>query len=258
MPHRDHAPDGMPCWADLWTSDVQGSRAFYADVFGWEAGEPSPEFGGYFMFARDGQPVAGAMGDMGDAPADNRWKLFLASPDIDATMRAADAAGAQVVVPPVAVADLGVQAVLVDPTGARVGVWQPGSFPGFTVVGEPGAPSWFELHTRQHAQALDFYRSVFGWAPDLVADTDEFRYATVSHADGGEQAGIMDASGFLPEGDPGYWTIYWEVPDVAAALARVSAGGGTTVAGPEDTPYGVVATAADTAGATFRLRRAPT
>ena len=67
MPIRDRAPIGSPCWADLWTSDVEGSRRFYAALFGWEPQEPSPEFGGYFMFTRAGIPVAGGMGDMGEA-----------------------------------------------------------------------------------------------------------------------------------------------------------------------------------------------
>ena len=52
MPTRDIAPIGSPCWVDLWTSDVEGSRRFYRDLFGWEAEEPSAEFGGYFMFTR--------------------------------------------------------------------------------------------------------------------------------------------------------------------------------------------------------------
>ncbi len=50
MPGVDHFSVGAPCWADLWTSDVEGSRAFYSALFGWEAEEPSEEFGGYFMF----------------------------------------------------------------------------------------------------------------------------------------------------------------------------------------------------------------
>ncbi|HEY2563677.1 MAG TPA: hypothetical protein VGI44_08190 [Acidimicrobiales bacterium] len=62
MTARDRAPIGSPCWADLWTSDVEGSRTFYTELFGWEAQEPSPEFGGYFMFTRNGVPVAAAMG----------------------------------------------------------------------------------------------------------------------------------------------------------------------------------------------------
>jgi predicted enzyme related to lactoylglutathione lyase len=39
---------------DLWTSDVEGSRQFYSDLFGWFAAEPSEEFAGYWMFLREG------------------------------------------------------------------------------------------------------------------------------------------------------------------------------------------------------------
>ncbi|HXQ62917.1 MAG TPA: VOC family protein, partial [Acidimicrobiales bacterium] len=93
MPHRDSAPIGSPCWTDLWTSDVEGSRRFYAELFGWEAQEPSPEFGGYFMFTRDGVPVAGAMGDMGEASANDTWKIYLATDDVAKTVEAAETGG---------------------------------------------------------------------------------------------------------------------------------------------------------------------
>jgi predicted enzyme related to lactoylglutathione lyase len=118
MPTRDSAPIGAPCWVDLWTSDVEGSGAFYGAIFGWEAQEPSPEFGGYFMFTREGVPIAGGMGDMGDMRADNTWKVYLATDDIAKTLAAAETGGAQITAPAMAVADLGQQAVLVDPTGS--------------------------------------------------------------------------------------------------------------------------------------------
>ena len=79
MTNRHAAPLGAPCWVDLWTSDIEGSRHFYAGLFGWRAEEPSAEHGGYFMFTRAGVPVAGAMGDMGEARADNTWKPFFAT-----------------------------------------------------------------------------------------------------------------------------------------------------------------------------------
>jgi|SRR5271166_517920 len=257
MTTRDTVPVGAPCWADLWTSDVEGSRSFYGELLGWEAQAPNPEFAGYFMFDRQGVPVAGGMGDMGDMPADNAWKIYLATEDIAKTVESAEAAGAEISVDPMPVADLGIQAVMVDPTGATLGAWQPGTFPGFTVINEPGAPSWFELHTRDHAAAVAFYRSVFGWDTVAVGDTDEFRYTTMRNPGGdGELAGIMDASRFLPEGVPAHWTIYWEVADADAAVAKVEALGGSVVAQAEDTPYGRIATVSDPAGARFRLRMA--
>jgi predicted enzyme related to lactoylglutathione lyase len=258
MPTRDHAPVGSPCWADLWTSDVDGSRAFYSALFGWEAQEANPEFGGYFMFTRDGVPVAGAMGDMGDMPAQDIWKIYLDTEDVIKTLEGAEAAGAQIVAPPMPVADLGTQAILTDPTGAHLGTWQPGTFPGFTVLNEHGAPSWFELHTRDYATAVDFYRSVFLWDTGTVGDSDEFRYTVMRGPGGeGELAGIMDAAGFLPPDVPAHWSVYWEVDDVDDAIARVTALGGSVIMAAEDTPYGRLAAVADPAGAQFKLRTPP-
>ncbi len=259
MPTRDQAPVGSPCWVDLWTSDVEGGRSFYADLFGWGSGDPDPEFGGYFIFTRDGVEIAGGLGDMGpDLPPDNTWKIYLATDDIEGTVKGAAAAGAEIVVPPMSVGDLGMQAVLVDPTGARLGAWEAGTFPGFTVMGEHGSPSWFELHTRDYAGALEFYRSVFGWETTAVGDTDEFRYSTMQDpATDQPLAGVMDASDFLPAGAPPYWTVYWEVEDVDVSVARLQTLGGSLVQAAQDTPYGRMATASDPAGAVFRLRTGP-
>ena len=253
MTTRDTAPLGAPCWVDLWTSDVQGSRVFYSALFGWEAQEPSSEFGGYFMFTRDGVPVAGAMGAMGDTPAGNIWTVYLACDDIDKTLEVVAAEGGDNASGAMHVADLGTQALLVDPNGARLGTWQPGTFPGFTVLGEPGAPSWFELLTREHARAVGFYRSVFHWDVDVVSDTDEFRYAV--QRDGDDQlAGIGDATSFLPDGVPAYWSVYWHVDDVDKAVTRATSLGGSVVIDAADTPYGRFATLSDPAGALFKLR----
>jgi predicted enzyme related to lactoylglutathione lyase len=259
MPTRDRAPLGSPCWTDLWTSNVEGSRAFYSELFGWEAQEPEPEFGGYFQFTRDGVPVAGGMGDMGpDMPADNTWKIYLQTDDIAKTLVAAEAAGAEVISPAMAVADLGTQAVLVDPTGAQLGAWQPGTFQGFAVLEEHGAPSWSELFTRDFSAAVDFYSSVFRWDIQVQGDTDEFRYSTMRNPDGeGELAGIMDASSFLPAGVPASWSIYFDVDDTDVTIATLTRLGGSVVMAAEDTPYGRLATVADPAGAIFKVRTAP-
>ena len=160
--------------------------------------------------------------------------------------------GAGVIVPAMDVPVQGTMAVVTDAGGAAIGVWQPAAHQGFGVLGEPGAPSWFELHTRDYDASVRFYRDVFGWDTHAVSDTPEFRYTTLGEGDG-QLAGIMDAAAFLPEGEPARWSIYFGVDDTDAALARIMELGGSVVTGAEDTPYGRLAEAADPTGARFKL-----
>jgi uncharacterized protein len=252
MTTQDHPIIGAPCWVDLLTSDVDASRAFYGELFGWKALEPSAEFGGYFMFTKDDVPVAGGMPAMEGMPNPDRWSVFLASDDARKTVAAAEAEAGQLLVETMEVADLGTMAVVADAGGASVGIWQAGTFPGLAVIGAPGTPVWFELHTRNYAAAVAFYRDVFGWDTTTMSDTPELRYTTLGEGDGAK-AGIMDAAGFLPDGVPAHWGIYFAVTDTDAALAKVVELGGSVVRGPEDTPYGRLAEATDSNGASFKL-----
>jgi predicted enzyme related to lactoylglutathione lyase len=150
------------------------------------------------------------------------------------------------------VADLGTMALVSDPGGASVGLWQPGTHKGFGIVGEAGAPSWFELNTRDYDRAVAFYRAVFGWETNVVSDTPNFRYTTFVGSDGW-LAGIMDAASYLPDGVPAHWSVYFGAGDTDTTLAKAVELGGAVVAPAEDTPYGRLATATDATGAQFKL-----
>ncbi len=252
MPTRDNAPVGAPCWVDLMTSDVERSRDFYSQLFGWTASEPAEEFGGYVNFAKDGVLVAGCMARQSDAGSPDTWSVYLASDDVAKTLEVATAHGGSVLVQAMPVGELGTMAYLTDVGGAAIGVWQPGSHRGFGILAEPGAPSWFELHTGEYAAAVAFYRDVFGWDTTVVGDTPEFRYTTLGEGDA-SLAGIMDSSGHLSDGTPPRWYTYFGVADTDAALARVVELGGTIVMPAEDTPYGRLAVAKDPTGAQFSL-----
>lgn len=252
----DTFPAGAPCWIELSSSDVDASRAFYGDLLGWTSDEPGPEYGGYVNFHCNGAMVAGCMPKHeGDATPD-AWLTYLASDDVKATADEAAAHGAQVVVAPMDVMDLGTMAVLLDPGGAGIGVWRGGTHKGFAGVGEVGAPTWFELLTRDYDKSVAFYRDVFAWDAHTVGDTPEFRYTTLG-SDDDALAGIMDASAFLAEGEPAHWRVYFEVDDTDAALEKAVSLGGVAVRQAEDTPYGRIAKATDPTGAGFLLRRRP-
>ena len=252
MPTRDIAPVGAPCWVDLMSSDVDRSRSFYGELFGWTAEEPNPEFGGYFNFTKDGALIAGCMAAMPDGGMPDAWSIYLATDDAQKTVEAAASHGGETRVEAMAVADLGTMAVIGDCCGANIGMWQPGSHKGFGIIGEAGAPSWFELHARNYQSAVAFYRDVFGWTTHDVSDTPEFRYSVM--VEGEEQyAGIMDAAAMLPEGAPSQWSVYFGSDDTDATLKKIESLGGSVVHPAEDTPYGRLAGAADPTGALFKL-----
>ncbi len=252
MPNRDVAPPGAPSWVDLFTTDQDASRAFYSELFGWTVVDPGPDYGGYINFLSGGVQVAGCMHNHGDTGQPDMWSVYLAVDDAQKTVDAAVAHGGQVIVPAMAVMDLGTMAVVTDVGGAAIGMWQAGLHTGFGLVGEPGAPSWFELQARDYDATVAFYRDVFHWNTNVMSDTAEFRYTTLAVGDE-NMAGIMDASTFLPDAVPANWSVYFGVADTDAALAKVVELGGTVVVEAQDSPYGRLATASDSTGAMFRI-----
>lgn len=253
MPTHEVTTNGSPCWIELFTTDPAVTRPFYEQLFGWSAEEPNPEFGGYFNFAKDGAKVAGGMANDGSSGTPDVWSIYLAMPDATKAVEAAEAAGAAVYVPAMEVMTLGTMAVVADAGGASIGIWQPGEHKGFEVVNEPGTPAYFELLTRDYAEAVSFYQNVFGWQTSVVSDTPEFRYTGLGEGDR-QVAGIMDGSGFLPDGVPAHWSVYFDVADTDATSAKAVELGGTVVDPAQDTPYGRLATIADPTGAAFKLK----
>ncbi len=254
MSVRETVPPGAPIWIDLTTSDQPASRAFYAELLGWDSGEPDPELGGYSNFTLAGELVAGCVPAMG-ANSDG-WGVYLATEDAEKTCEQVLAAGGTVRAPAMAVRELGTMAIVADPSGASIGLWQPGTHRGLRTLGEPGHAAWFELHTAAYDTTLQFGREVFGWTTQVHADSPEFRYSTGS-VDGAEVVGVMSSDGTRPEGDTGsaapQWSTYLQVEDLDATLTRAVALGATVVHPPHDSPWGRLVALKDPTGALVKL-----
>jgi predicted enzyme related to lactoylglutathione lyase len=246
---------GTPCWVDLMSSDAPTATAFYTALFGWSADAPVEEFGGYVTFHSDGHRVAGLVPSQPGMGAADVWSTYICTDDIEATAGAAGDAGAQVLSPPMKVADLGAMALLLDPAGAAVGLWQPGTHTGFGKYNEPGSVTWDETLSKNFPASTAFYTTVFGWELESMSDTDEFRYSNAKV--GGEVvAGLMDAASFLPDQVPSHWAVYFSVADLDAALATVVERGGSVTRPAEATPFGRMADVRDPNGAPFKLHQA--
>lgn len=240
-------PAGVPCWTDLVTPDVEAAQRFYAAVMGWDFAGTGEEYGGYVIAQVRGAAAAG----IGPVPEGGQpaWTLYLASDDADATATAVRDHGGTMLVAPGDVGPLGRMFLAADPTGAVFGVWQAGSHIGASLVNEPGGLSWEDLRSPDPDKAREFYVEVFGYRTDRLemAGPD---YTTFSLPDERTPLGGM---GGLFGADAPHWLVYFAVTDTEAAAAAGERGGGQVLAAPFATPFGVMATIADPAGAVFQV-----
>ncbi|MCH5645218.1 VOC family protein [Gordonia sp. ABSL49_1] len=256
------APLGAPIWFDLMSSEPDKAAEFYGALFGWEAEDANPDFGGYRNFVKNGHRVAG-MGPVMDpnGPSDV-WSVYLHTDDPDATVKAVEAAGGSIMVPPMDVGDMGTMMVAVDTAGAVIGFWKPNTHPGFVEWGEHGTPYWFECQSKDYAKSLEFYRSAIGARIEEIGtggDPDAIGPDHYGQVFVGENSysGIMDSVKLFPPEVPSFWQVYVCVDDVAATVKQAEGlGAGVLMAG-EETPYGTLAALTDPFGAVFCLGHPP-
>ena len=250
MGERNGFPAGTPCWVDVTTTDLEGTKAFYATLFGWEAAtDPSPEAGGYTTFRLRGKDVAAASPSP-QPDARTGWKTYITSDLVDATAAKITEAGGSVLAEPFDVLDAGRMAFAGDPTGGVFGVWQASAHKGAQLVNEPGTWNWSELATRDVATARAFYSAVFGWASEELTDVPGGYH--VQTIDGHRVAGILPISpemGNMPTG----WGVYFSVEDADASTAKAQELGGTVVAEPFDVTVGRTAWLLDPLGTPFQV-----
>ncbi|HKE97323.1 MAG TPA: VOC family protein [Actinomycetes bacterium] len=243
----DSYPDGTFCWVDLATPGVPGARAFYTALLGWETVDlPAGDGAAATRCRLRGLDVAAIHRQAGDEPAG--WGSSVSVDDVDATAARAQQLGASVLGAPSAVADAGRTALLADPGGARVSLWQAGTHAGARLVNEVGAWTWNELVTPDVDGAKEFYAGVFGWtAQDAPGPLVRAGFALGGLLVGGVHAPTAQ------EGATPRWTVAFRVADADAGAARVEQLGGRVLLPPLGIATGRFAIVADPAGASFTV-----
>jgi uncharacterized protein len=254
MPHVDSHTPGTIGWVDLVTTDLEAATPFYLGLFGWEAYDtPMPDGRGTYRFFRlDGRDAAAAGPISPEQRAQgvgSHWNVWVAGDADEVTARAA-AAGGQVLLEPTSLGPSGRLALVADPGGAAVGVWQAGEHQGAGVVHEPGAMTWWEVNTRAFEECRRFYGQVFGWTAEDLPDPG-IRYATWKLDD--RTVGGMLEMDEQWEGIAAHWMTYFAVADTDEAAKRAPELGGSVGAPPFDSPYGRIAVLADPSGGHFSV-----
>ena len=78
--------------------------------------------------------------EMGDGP--DVWSVYLASDDAAKSVESAVGHGGTVIVPAMQITDIGSMAMVADPGGAAIGIWQPGVHTGLPTPGRWATGCW--------------------------------------------------------------------------------------------------------------------
>lgn len=236
-------PEGTFCWVDLGTADVDGAKAFYGALFGWEF--ESLGVGDFTMCRLDGKDVTGFHAHSEDEGT--HWSSYLSVDDVDAATAKARELDAAIVLDPIDVPGAARLSVITDPTGAQVCLWQASGHIGAGLVNEVGCWSWNELTTPDVDAATRFYGEMFGWDDLEIPGVPRVSFTLGELLVAGAHAPIGR------EDSRARWTVSFRVADADESASRVQELGGSVVLAPMDIPIGRFAIVTDPAGAAFTI-----
>ncbi len=259
MAHIDLHPPGSFCWIELATTDQDTATRFYPSLFGWIVNDtPMGPGETYSLFQIDGRDVAAAYSmragqlSQGVPP---HWLLYVSVADADVAVERAQQLGGTALMPAFDVMDYGRMAVLQDPAGAALAVWQPRTNIGIGVTGTDGTLCWADLSTPDRERVEPFYAGLFGWT---FGKEDEDPSHAYWHIMNGEAfIGGMTPPAHRGPHTPPHWLAYFAVADCDATAAKGRELGATVFLPPttfED--VGRMAVLANPQGAVFAIFKA--
>lgn len=260
MPHVDAHTPGSFSWFELATTDQAAAKSFYEGLLGWTSKDyPIGPEETYTIFYKDDRDAAAGYtmrADQRQQGVPPYWLVYVTVENVDEAAKKAKSLGATIVAEPFDVMDNGRMAVLLDPAGATLALWQPNKHPGVRITTDPGSFTWAELLTKDAAKSKDFYTKMFGWSTMAIPLPGGDEYTVVSL---GEKpvGGIYQLKADQPM--PSIWGIYFEVNDCDKTIEAAKAKGATLCMGPHDMPnVGRFATLQDPQGAMFSVIKSAT
>lgn len=255
MGKRASYEPGTFCWVDLATTDAEGAKAFYGELFGWETEDmPVGEEMTYTMVSLGGDYVGGLY----ELPADQReqgvppnWASHVSVESADATAEKARELGGEVLAEPFDVFDAGRMAIITDPAGAVFCIWQPGEHIGAGRVNDVGCMGWNELNTREPEKASEFYSGLFGWEMEAMEEDGKLVYAVIQN-NGRSNGGIMPVTEQQDGASP-FWLPYFTVTSCDATAAGIKDLGGEVFVEPFEPGAGRISVVSDPQGAAFAV-----
>lgn len=109
---------------ELNTTDVDKAKAFYGKLFDWTLEDVPMGPAGNYTMIKVGKGTGGGMMKHPVPGAPSAWLAYVEVEDIKAAAAKAKGLGAQIMQDVTEVMGMGWLVILIDPTGAALGLWQ--------------------------------------------------------------------------------------------------------------------------------------
>lgn len=109
---------------ELSTTDIDKAKAFYGKLFSWHLEDVDMGGGWMYTMIAPGEGTGGGMMAQMAPGQPSSWLSYVLVDDVKASTEKAQSLGAHVVKDVAEVAGMGWFSIIVDPTGAALGLWQ--------------------------------------------------------------------------------------------------------------------------------------
>ncbi len=243
-------PTGRFVWFEYVSRDAHKAQGFFGELFGWSTKSvPMPD-GAYTMIAApDGKTIGGYFAAPDGAPPQASWLPYLQVASAAETAAKVKALGGTIMKAPFKVGELATMAVVVDPLGAAIALWQPAK------AEDPAAPAaghfcWNELPSKDPTASVTFYSQIGGFTSSRMEMPGMGTYHVLESAGQG-RAGVMPQP--MPDA-PQAWVPYVQVASADQAAEKAKKLGATVLVSPTSIPnVGRFAVFADPQGAVLGI-----
>jgi predicted enzyme related to lactoylglutathione lyase len=192
------------------------------------------------------------------------WTTYVAVSDVDDAVSRATEAGGAMLAPPFDALPAGRAAVIADPAGAAIGLWEPADRAGARTINEHSAWAMSLLNTPDPDGACVFYDAVFGWQAETMetGGPPVWLYRLPGYVGGEPEQpvarDVVAAMIALPpdaaaQGVPAHWAVDFWIADAEGAAQRAPGLGGSVLVAPYDQPPFRRSVIADPFGAAFAV-----
>lgn len=248
MAETNYTP-GQFVWHEIVAPDVEASKKFYGDLFGWTFDDVDMGTMVYTMIKMGEKNIGGLMplSAIGRDGVPPHLMGYVSVPNVDEAAAAAKSNGGSTMMDPMDIPNVGRMVVIADPKHGYTTAFKaaegdpPSEMPGV------GTFCWNQLTSQDAETAKTFYQKVYGWTNK---DFGEGGGNWVFQVGESPAAGLLTA----PEGVPTHWLTYVAVADVDASRAKAVELGATVMLEKMPIPgMGHISVVTDSSGITFGL-----